>query len=109
MPGTSRGSTGRRFRTTRTTAKDSLVADNDPFGVGTFDGVARKYFSPIDLRGLGMLTAGSDLDLHVAFDMIEDHPGVGQFQSRSLRLVAFVQDLSTKEILQVREARVRLQ
>ena len=85
-------------------AKDSLTAFPDPWGVGYFNSVARDYLDdPVDLNSVGATGRGDVYDLAVSFDTA---PDAGK-PSRALRLVAFVQDSTTKEILQCREARVR--
>lgn len=85
-------------------AKDSLRANPDPYHVGYYNGVARRFLSPVDLRNEGALAEGSFVDVPVSFDLSAD----AAFPAHSLKLVAFVQDSTTKSIIQVREARIRL-
>lgn len=83
-------------------AKDSLTAPFDPFQVGQFMGVVRAYSEPIDLKEAGLTTAGSFLDREFVFDLTLDTAP----PDRPLRLGAFVQDRSTKEVLQLREVHI---
>jgi hypothetical protein len=86
-------------------AKDGIVLPptHDPYHVGHFNGVARKYNAPIDLKAANAATVGSVLDRAIEFDMSED---TGTFPYQGLKLVAFVQDSVSMEILQVREIRI---
>ncbi len=80
----------------------------NPFHLPMTQG-ARDYIEPIDLAAAGKVVAGSFLDLDVAFDVAADVlPSYLLWDSRALRLVAFVQDKATKQILQCREVRLRL-
>lgn len=80
-------------------AKDSLTATFDPFGVGKFMGVVRDYSDPLDLKAAGLASAGSYADIDIDFDLsIDSAPA-----DRPLRLGAFVQDRTSKEVLQLRE------
>ncbi|MDM7915821.1 MAG: hypothetical protein QUU85_11260, partial [Candidatus Eisenbacteria bacterium] len=84
-------------------AKDSLQAQN-PFGVEYFDAVARHYMPAIDLAGEGATTRGAYVDVPVEFDLSQDT----RWDSKEIRLVAFVQDAVTDEVLQMRQAKLRL-
>jgi hypothetical protein len=91
-------------------AKDSLritEAEHNPNGLEWIQG-ARDYIDPVPLVDAGETSAGSVLDLEVAFDLAADLvPGYIDWPVRSLRLVAYVQDTSTKEILQCRQVSLR--
>ncbi len=76
--------------------------------VALFDDVARKYGTWIDLRRRDVLAENSHLDLPVAFDLGEDNPRY-TVPPDSLKLVGFVQDSTSKEIIQVREMWVNSQ
>jgi hypothetical protein len=73
--------------------------------VPLFDDVARKYGTWIDLERRGVLGENSYLDLPVSFDLGEDNARYA-VPADSLKLVGFVQDSTSKEIIQVREMRV---
>jgi hypothetical protein len=88
-------------------AKDSLRVEQDPFGVGYYQGVVRSYAEPIDLRTVGAISAGSVHDCGVQFDLSLDTAPVLE-PSHSAKVVAFVQDMATREVLQCRETRLRL-
>ena len=85
-------------------AKDSLTAQQDPFHAGPFDGVAREYAEKIDLKRSGIAGAGDWIDASVEFDLSPD----GNHPSPAVRPVAFVQDSTTQEILQSRQAWIQV-
>lgn len=84
-------------------AKDSIVAQN-PFNVEQFSGVVRDYLPPVDLTGGGINRPGQFIDVPVHFDLAAD----ARWPSHSLRVVAIVQDMATREILQCRVVRMSL-
>jgi hypothetical protein len=84
-------------------AKDSLIAVPDPFHFGHFNGVARSYADAIDLKETGHTDAGTWIDTSVSFDLSGD----SNHQTSSLRLVAIVEDVTTLEVLQCRQVRIR--
>lgn len=90
-------------------AKDSVVVWN-PYHVDFFHGVVRKYAAPVDLdilREEGAIPAGGFLDSSIQFDLAEETVEAAR-TPRETRLIAFVQNMATQEILQCREARIRL-
>lgn len=87
--------------------KDSLtLSDRNPFRLERIQG-ARAYIEPILLEGRA-LEAGAHRDVDVEFDYEADVlQSYVHWDSRALRLVGFVQDPATKEVLQVREVHLR--
>jgi hypothetical protein len=85
-------------------AKDSLRTNRAIYPDSYFNGVVRQYAPVIDLRRSGRTEEGDWIDTSVAFDLSADvdHP------TQALRLVAFVEDSTTQEILQCRQVRVRM-
>jgi hypothetical protein len=90
-----------QLRLTTFVAKDSLIAPLNPYDVPQFNGVIRDYTTPIDLAAYR--SSGAFLDQAVQFDLEEDNE---DWPSPTLRMVAFVQDGVTREIIQCREVRV---
>ncbi len=90
-----------QLRLTAFVAKDSLIAPLNPYDVPQFNGVIRDYTVPTVLDAYR--SSGAFLDQAVQFDLAEDD---ADWPSPTLRMVAFVQDASTREIIQCREVRV---
>ncbi len=90
-------------------AKDSLrITDpeRNPNDLEFVQG-ARDYLEPIDLLAAGAVAPGSFLDVEVSFDLgIDELPSYIDSSAEALRLVAYVQDNSTLEVLQCRQVRV---
>ncbi|MBD3161087.1 MAG: PEGA domain-containing protein [Candidatus Eisenbacteria bacterium] len=86
--------------------KDSLYARQFPNNWVHFFAVVREYYgdAPLDLEELQLTEEGTFTDLEVEFDLGLD----AEWETPSIRLCAFVQDLASREVLQVREVRLRL-
>ncbi len=87
-------------------AKDSLRITDPVHNPNNLDFVqgAREYIDPIDLTSAGIVAPGSFLDLDVSFDLNADPlPAYIDSSAETLRLVAFVQDNASLEILQCRQ------
>jgi hypothetical protein len=91
-------------------AKDSLRITDPAQNPNNLDYVqgSRTYSDPIDLTAAGMLAPGRTMDIDVAYDLSIDHlPAFIDESASSLRLIAVVQDRSSREILQCRQVRIR--
>lgn len=76
---------------------------HDPNNLQYIQG-AREYVEPIDLAWEQKTSPGSVVDMEVAFDLgNETHPDYVDWPSGALRLVAFVQDFTSHEVLQCRQ------
>lgn len=92
-----------QLRLTAFVAKDSLIAPLNPYDVPQFNGVIRDYSETVVLDTVR--SSGAFLDQTIQFDLEEDNE---DWPSPALRLVAFVQDAGTREIIQCREVRVSM-
>ena len=90
-----------QLRLTTFVAKDSLIAPLNPYNVPQFNGVIRDYTVPVVMDAYR--SSGAFLDAAIRFDLDADDE---DWPSPTLRLVAFVQDGVTREIIQCREVRI---